>query len=191
MRARLLQSETARPPEPGEPDPREQLLRQLATRSARAGFRVAYDLLGERAEAEDAVQEALALACRSVERLRDPAAIDAWFRRVVTNVCLRALRRRRLRRVASQVIPGLQPHPIAALADAPAADELLARRGAAARLIVALEDLPPKQRAALVLRYGQDRSIAEVADMLGVGEGTVKTHLVRGLRRLRAIMEAP
>jgi RNA polymerase sigma-70 factor (ECF subfamily) len=52
-----------------------------------------------------------------------------------------------------------------------------------------LERLPSKQRAALVLRYGQELSVGEIAELLGVGQGTVKTHLVRGLKRLRVLME--
>ena len=66
------------------------------------------------------------------------------------------------------------------------ADEALAEAGEHARTVAALHRLPTMQRAALLLRYGQDLPVAEVAALLGVGAGTVKTHLVRGLTRLRA-----
>src|SRR5205085_9716109 len=79
-------------------DARSSLLAELAAGPARRGFGVAYDLLGNRAEAEEAVQEALARACENIGDLRDPAAAPAWFLRIVTSMCLRTLRRRRLRR---------------------------------------------------------------------------------------------
>src|SRR3954468_12094378 len=80
------------------PDARSRLLSELAAAPARKGYGIAYDLLGNRAEAEEAVQEALARACESIANLRDPAAAPAWFLRIVTTMCLRTLRRRRLKK---------------------------------------------------------------------------------------------
>ncbi len=176
---------------------RERLIAELAEGPARRGFHIAYDLLGSRAEAEDAVQEALARACEAVDRLREPAAAEAWFRRVLVNVCLRGLRRRKLRRVVRGIFPGAGEPPPDAIAEdlpsvaAPAEDVIdqIAARADTRRLLAALEHLPAKQRTALMLRYGQEMSVGEVADLLGVGHGTAKTHLVRGLRRLRSLME--
>src|SRR5262249_10304163 len=79
-------------------DARSRLLAELAHGPARRGYAIAYDLLGNRAEAEEAVQEALARACESIADLRDPLAAPAWFLRIVTTICLRYLRRRRLKR---------------------------------------------------------------------------------------------
>jgi RNA polymerase sigma-70 factor (ECF subfamily) len=56
-------------------------------------------------------------------------------------------------------------------------------------LLGRLEDLSAQQRTALVLRYGHDLPVAEIAEMLGVELATAKTHLVRGLARLRDLME--
>lgn len=177
---------------------RERLIAELAEGPARRGFHIAYDLLGSRAEAEDAVQEALARACEALDRLREPAAAEAWFRRVLVNVCLRALRRRRMRRVVRGIFPGAGEPPPDAIAEdlpsvsAPPSEDIvdqIAARADTRRLLTALEHLPAKQRTALMLRYGQELSVGEVADLLGVGHGTAKTHLVRGLRRLRSLME--
>ena len=152
---------------------RQAALGRLAATSARRGHRIALALLRDRAEAEDAVQEALARACRDWERLREPEALAGWFFRVLTNGCLRALRRRRLGRVLAELWPSTQkPSEINVVDDS-------------AKLLAAVERLPARQRAALVLRYGQDLAVEEIAAMLGVGAGTVKTHLVRGLARLR------
>ncbi|HWN69122.1 MAG TPA: sigma-70 family RNA polymerase sigma factor, partial [Haliangium sp.] len=143
----------------------------------------------------DAVQEALARACEAADRLREPDAIEGWFYRVLTNVCLRVLRRRRFRRwlgwrgAADDLPdepPGVDPAP-----RAPRADDALAQRQEIAHLLDQLDALPAQQRVALVLRYGHDRSIAEIADMLDVKPATIKTHLVRGMRRLRAALEQP
>src|SRR5829696_9327815 len=79
-------------------DARSRLLSELAGTPARKGYGIAYDLLGNRAEAEEAVQEALARACESIADLRDPVAAPAWFLRIVTTMCLRTLRRRKLKR---------------------------------------------------------------------------------------------
>ncbi len=190
-----LHSETL-DPRRAATDLREQTLHRLAHQSADWAYRIAYDLLGSRAEAEDAVQEALARSCASVDRLREPRAAEAWFKRITVNVCLKVLRRRKLKRTLRSLLPGAA-EPSVVIADTSAQltpkehqpDAVVARSADIRHMLRSLESLPTKQRAALVLRYGQDMSIAEVAELLDIGEGTVKTHLVRGLRRLRQIME--
>jgi RNA polymerase sigma-70 factor (ECF subfamily) len=181
-------------------DARSRLLAELAGIPARKGYGVAYDLLRNRAEAEEAVQEALARACESIGDLRDPDAAPAWFLRIVTTMCLRTLRRRKLKRTLFGWLPGKEdeakpdagtdaiaervhaspgPEPAKALVDHETLDALLGR----------LDDLSAQQRAALVLRYGHDLPVPEIAQMLGVELATAKTHLVRGLARLRDLME--
>ena len=178
---------------------RERLLGQLVTSSARRGFAVAFDLLGDRAEAEDAVQEALVRACLRLETLREDGAAEGWFMRMLVNQCLHVLRRRRVWRFVRGLWPAstststststsmsmsmsMSAEPAS---ETPGADEQLVQQAELARLHQVMERLPARQRVALVLRHGQGLSVAEVAGLLGVGEGTVKTHLVRGLARLR------
>lgn len=190
-------------------DARSRLLGELAAAPARKGYGIAYDLLGNRAEAEEAVQEALARACESIGDLRDPAAAPAWFLRIVTTMCLRTLRRRRLKKKLFGWWPGRDDSTDAAptgqgvSADTGLDDiaarmhgeatahppEALADQQALASLLGRLEDLSAQQRTALVLRYGHDLPVAEVAALLGVELATAKTHLVRGLARLRDLME--
>jgi RNA polymerase sigma-70 factor (ECF subfamily) len=191
-------------------DARSRLLAELATGPARKGYGIAYDLLGNRAEAEEAVQDALARACESIGDLRDPAAAPAWFLRIVTTQCLRTLRRRRLRRrlfgwmgaggnakdgVDVDAAPTHETNTGDDIAErmhsvnGPAPREALAGQQELGALIGRLHDLSPQQRTALVLRYGHDLPVAEVAELLGVELATVKTHLVRGLARLRDLME--
>jgi RNA polymerase sigma-70 factor (ECF subfamily) len=186
-------------------DARSRLLGELAATPARKGYGIAYDLLGNRAEAEEAVQEALARACESIADLRDPAAAPAWFLRIVTTMCLRTLRRRRLRRRLFGWWPGKDGDgdvaPVTADtgnddiaermhgAGAAAPNEVLADHEALDAMLGRLDQLSPQQRTALVLRYGHDLPVAQVAELIGVEVATVKTHLVRGLARLRDLME--
>lgn len=180
---------------------RGRLLAELAAAPARKGYGIAYDLLGNRAEAEEAVQEALARACESIADLRDPVAAPAWFLRIVTTMCLRTLRRRKLKRTLFGWLPGkddteLEPDAstdaIASRMHGPVSPvpvEALTDRQAFGALMSRLDELSAQQRTALVLRYGHDLGVPEIAQMLGVGEATAKTHLVRGLARLRDLME--
>jgi RNA polymerase sigma-70 factor, ECF subfamily len=184
-------------------DARSRLLVELAGSPARKGYAIAYDLLRNRAEAEEAVQEALARACESIADLRDPDAAPAWFLRIVTTMCLRTLRRRKLRRTlfgwmsgkggADEVkISDPQAGVIAErlqAAGAPAAVDVMVSHETSGALLERLEHLSAQQRTALVLRYGHDLPVGEIADLLGVEIATAKTHLVRGLARLRDLME--
>ncbi len=182
MVSRILQNEAGRLFE-RTLDPRDELLQRLASQAAARGFRTAYRLLADRAEAEDAVQEALARACAHAARLREPAAAEAWFQRVLINVCLRMLRRRRL----WGWLRSRDGDPLEAPAVETSAAGLEPQQ---ARLLGrALEKLPARQRAVLILHHAEGRPVAEVAELLGIGPGTVKTHLVRGLRELRRILE--
>jgi RNA polymerase sigma-70 factor, ECF subfamily len=188
-------------------DARGRLLSELAAGPARKAYAIAYDLLGNRAEAEEAVQEALARACESIGDLRDPAAAPAWYLRIVTTVCLRNLRRRKLRRTVfgrfgwfgneksgdddhvSEAAPEDVAGMVHSTVGAPVPGQALEDRQQLAALIESLDGLSSQQRAALVLRYGHDLPVPEVAQLLGVELATAKTHLVRGLARLRDLME--
>lgn len=183
-------------------DARSQMLAELAHGPARRGYGIAYDLLGNRAEAEEAVQEALVRACENISDLRDPAAAPAWFLRIVTTMCLRTLRRRKLRRLVfgerrsdgdeTREAAPAEPNDVAKLMhgteDAPP-DSALAGRQELSALMRRLDALSAQQRTALVLRYGHNLGVPEIAELLGVELATAKTHLVRGLAKLRDLME--
>lgn len=183
-------------------DARSQMLAELANGPARRGYGIAYDLLGNRAEAEEAVQEALVRACENISDLRDPAAAPAWFLRIVTTMCLRTLRRRKLRRLvfgerrtdvdAERDTAPAEPTDVASLmhgTEASPPDSALAGRQEMAALMRRLDTLSAQQRTALVLRYGHNLGVPEIAELLGVELATAKTHLVRGLAKLRDLME--
>lgn len=132
----------------------------------RAAFRVAYTLLGDRAEAEDIAQEALARALvrwRHVESYAAP-----WVCRVAANLAIDRTRRDRRAEGPTAEATGQDPD-IAARLD----------------LQQALRRLPRRQRDVVVLRYLLDHAEQTVAETLGVSVGSVKTHASRGLAALR------
>jgi RNA polymerase sigma-70 factor (ECF subfamily) len=156
---------------------RDALLEALVSSASKRAYRIAHDLLRNVAEAEDAVQDSLALACESFDRLRDHQSAEAWFLRIVTRSCLRRLRRRRIR----EAFAGRAPDA----ATVPSCEETLSGRQDVARLLALVQKLPTMQRVALTLRYGHDLSVEEIARLTDTKPSTTKTHLVRGLRRLR------
>lgn len=155
------------------PDPEDERLaeRWIGTYGDLA-LRTAYLLVGDRALAEDCVQEALLAAWRNRASLRDPRAERAWLMAIVTNTARSQLRRR-------VPVPTDQAPPDSGSPD-PYAQLLLSQD-----LRRALASLPQEQREVVVLRIYLDLSVEESARALGVAEGTVKSRLSRALEALR------
>jgi RNA polymerase sigma-70 factor, ECF subfamily len=159
-----------------------------------------YRMLGSVHEAEDLVQETLLRAWRAADRY-DPqkASLRTWLHRIATNACLTALEGRARRPlpsglgpagddpqvplVPSPEIPWLQPFPDARLGDP--ADAVQQRAGLRLALIAALQLLPPRQRAALVLREVLQLPAAEVALVLDASVASVNSSLQRARATLR------
>ena len=137
-------------------------------------LRTAYLLTGSRPDAEDLLQTSLAKTCLAWGRIRDREARDAYVRRVMVNTQTSFWRRRRL-----------DERPTAALPERGEARDATADLDLHDALWAALAALPRRQRAAVVLRYYEDLSEAETADVLGVSVGTVKSTTSRALARLR------
>lgn len=137
----------------------------------------AYLVTADRGLAEDCVQEALTRVHGRWRALQGDGNPEAYARRSVLNAALSWRRRRRIAEV-----------PLRAAADPPAPADPGARLDA--ELIRALRALPPRMRAVVVLRYVEDRSEAETADLLGCSTGTVKSSGHRGLARLRQHLES-
>ena len=138
--------------------------------------RLAYSLTLDVGRAEDLVQESLAKLWTKWPQVRDGAP-EAYVRQTIVNGAISASRRRWTGEEPRRELPEL-PGPLGPLeADAVVERDWL-RRG--------LADLSVLQRAVVVLRYAEDLSERQVADMLGISAGSVKTHAFRGLARLRA-----
>jgi RNA polymerase sigma-70 factor (ECF subfamily) len=148
---------------------------QLADAALAGAYRLAAHLLTDRTDAEDAIQEALTFAWRGWPRLRDASRFDAWFDRIVVNVCYERLRGRR----RGGAVAGQEP------GDIPAVDQIGAAvaRDAVGR---ALLSLTPEQRIVVVLRFWRDLSIEEIAERVGIPSGTVRSRLHYAMQRLKA-----
>lgn len=136
-------------------------------------LRAAHALTGNRADAEDLVQSTLVKTYQSWDSIADPAALDTYVRRVMINTHISGWRRRRV-----------DEYPTDELPDEPAADQTgdsdlhdVVQR--------ALDRLPRRMRAAVMLRYYHDMTEPEVAAALGISVGTVKSTVARAVAKLR------
>ena len=134
-------------------------------------YRTAYLMLGDHQLAEDLTQTALTKTYAARRKIKDPAAAPAYARVVLANTASTWFRRRSWRNeVPTETLPegGVDRD----LSTGPA-------------VVTALAALPPRQRAVVVLRYYDDLSVREVAQALGISEGTVKSQTSDALARLR------
>jgi RNA polymerase sigma-70 factor (ECF subfamily) len=145
-------------------------------------YRLATLVMRNPAEGEDAVHDAAVLAWTRFDELRDHARFDAWFDRIVINVCRQRLRQQRARVVVTQIVMEGTPH--LAHGDGTSAR---AERDALRR---ALDRLTPEHRLVVVLRHLEGYSTSEIAARTGEREGTVKSRLHYALRELRAAYDA-
>jgi RNA polymerase sigma-70 factor (ECF subfamily) len=153
----------------------------LVTQHQELAFRAAYLITGDAAEAQDAAQEAFVKAYYALPRFRSGAPFRPWLLRIVANEA----RNRRVAsaRRASLALRAADDGPGAAEADSPEGAALASERRAI--LLRALNDLREDDRLVIAYRYFSELSEAEMADLLGVARGTVKSRLSRALGRLR------
>ncbi|MBU0724997.1 MAG: RNA polymerase sigma factor [Alphaproteobacteria bacterium] len=145
--------------------------------------RLGWRLLGEPTEAEDVAQEAFLKLWNFAPDWRDEGASPrTWLYRVAFNLCQDRLRRRRV--VFVETVPEVPTDP----SDAPGAAMMEAERNA--RVKGALDALPERQRAALVLSYYEGLSQAEAAAIMEIGEEALESLLARGRRKLRELLAA-
>ncbi|GGW67549.1 MULTISPECIES: SigE family RNA polymerase sigma factor [Streptomyces] len=140
-------------------------------------LRTARSLTANPSDAEDLLQTALAKTYVAWERIEDHRALDGYVRRALLNTRTSQWRKRRVDEFACEELPEPEPQPGH---DDPA--ERQALRDAMWRAIM---KLPARQRAMVVLRYYEDLSEAQTAEVLGVSVGTVKSAVSRALGKLR------
>ena len=134
-------------------------------------LRTVYLILGDKGKAEDVTQEAFIQLLSHWKKISRYERPDAWVRRVAIRLAVKAQRRERMREVLERDSSGARG------AKAPDVD-----------LANALRQLPLKQRTCVLLFYYEDRPIAEIVDILGISEGSVKVHLHRARERLAALL---
>ncbi|GAA4205546.1 SigE family RNA polymerase sigma factor [Actinocatenispora rupis] len=155
---------------------RDDAFREYVAARADAMRFTAYLLAGDWHTAEDITQTAFVKLYLAWDRIDRRDSVDAYLRRIVTRTFLNEQRRTWRHRERLTDAPP----------DVPAAPDPMPEQ----RMLIwrALVEVPPKQRAALVLRYWEDMSVAQAADVLGCSVGNVKSQCARGLDTLRAVL---
>nr|WP_089310953.1 SigE family RNA polymerase sigma factor [Actinomadura mexicana] len=138
-------------------------------------LRAATQLTSDRAEAEDLLQAALAKTFLAWDRIEDRSALDGYVRRAMVNTQISWWRRRKLDVYPTDQLP---ERPVEDHTDRSEMRDALGR---------ALGRLPERQRLAVMLRYYEDMSEREIAEILGVSVGTVKSTVSRAMARLREL----
>lgn len=148
-------------------------------------FRLALSVLGSREEAEEAAQDALVRTYRGLGSFSGQVPFQAWLYRIAVRTALNARRRRRL---LERLAP---PSWFGGLASAAteAPDALFARRDARTRLRATIARLPGKLQEVVVLTYLREFTCSEVAEILNIPEGTVKSRLYRAREKLQKEIE--
>jgi len=152
----------------------------LVERYAPQARRVARAVLGDPDEADDAAQDGFLSALVKLGQYDARRPFGPWLMRIVANAATDRRRRRQVRRV-EPLDPGL-------VGGGPRPDTEAVRSELGERLRAALAELPPRRRTAVVLFDVEGYSHAEIAEMLGIPEGTVRSEVFHARRRLRALL---
>ena len=143
-------------------------------------FAIAQRILRDVDRAEDALQDALVIAWRDLPSLRDPDRFDAWVHRLLTNVCISQATRERRRTANLRVLP----------MDGPAGTDDLIGVVERDQLDRGFRRLTPEERAILVLHHYVGYTPSEIADLLGIPPGTIRSRLHHAHRAMRAALDA-
>jgi len=143
-------------------------------------FATAVRILRDEERARDALQDALVLAWRDLPKLREVDRFDAWMQRILTHVCIRMAVRERQGVINIHLTPDQ---------DAPAREELLTVHDRD-QLERGFKRLKPEERAVLVMRHYLGYEPTEIADVLDIPPGTVRSRLHHAYRAMRAALDA-
>jgi RNA polymerase sigma-70 factor (ECF subfamily) len=152
---------------------------RLVARYQRDVYRLCYRFVNNHEDANDLAQEAFIKAFRALDRFRGDSAFSTWLYRIAVNACINF---RAAKKPKAEELPEV-------LADVrPRADEGILSDERSRQVRAAIERLPEKQRATLILKTYHDLSHEEVAAVLGSSVGTVKANLFHGLANLKKML---
>lgn len=160
---------------------------QLVEEYQRAVFNLAYRMLGDPEEAEDAAQEAFLRAYANLARYDPKRSFKTWLLSITSNHCIDRLRKRRLTWLSIEE-EGMAPHPALVSSEpGPEAAYLDAERSQSMQDL--LSQIPPEYRVVVVLRYWYDMSYVEIAETLETTESAIKSRLFRARQAIAKLME--
>ncbi len=165
----------------------------LVARHQRHASRLALYLLRDAADADEAVQDAFVKVFTHIESYREDLPFDAWFTRILVNTC-RDRQKARRRRERWQVggADGLSdgtPHLEATPSTTQSPEEFVLNGERRQAISAAIDALPERQRTVFLLCHAEGRSSRDVGALTGLNESTVRVHLFRAIRKLRAALE--
>ena len=159
----------------------------LVRRYQRQAYALAYSFVGNREDALELAQESFARAYKAMDRFDSSLPFYPWLYRIIRNTCLNHLKKRKRRGEVS--LEGMQESGFDVPSKVERADNYLHRDDLRTRLAEALAKLPDDHREILVLRHFQELSYKEIADCLGIPQGTVMSRLHAARKNLRACLE--
>ena len=173
---------------------------ELVARHQRRAARIAYHYLRDSAEADEAVQDAFVKAYQHLASFREELPFDVWFTRILINGCLDRIKARTRRERWLVPMAGTRrtgdgadgagerdmTDRVAAVGASP--EQALLGRERRRQIATALATLPERQRSVFVLSHVEGRTSREVSALTGLNESTVRVHLFRAIRKLRALL---
>ncbi len=164
----------------------------LVVRQQRRASRIAYHVLRNAADADEAVQDAFVKVFTHIQSFREDLPFEVWFTRILINGCLdrQKSRRRRERWVVPSMDTGEgeRDRIEGARASGASPEEALLLRERRSQIASAVGRLPERQRAIFLLCHYEGCSSKEVGSMIGLNESTVRVHLFRAVRKLRSLL---
>ena len=173
---------------------------ELVARHQRRASRIAYHYLRDGAEADEAVQDAFVKAYQHLASFREELPFDVWFTRILINGCLDRIKARtrrerwllpmtgRVRSSNADAVPAERDMTERVPAAGLSPEDALLGRERRREIAGALAKLPERQRSVFVLSHVEGRTSREVSALTGLNESTVRVHLFRAIRKLRALL---
>jgi RNA polymerase sigma-70 factor (ECF subfamily) len=174
----------------GRRDAARERFADLVTLQQRRAARIAYQYLRDVHDADEAVQDAFVKVFTHIASYREDLPFEVWFTRILVNGCLdlRKARSRRLRWVLP-AMPSSETAPREPVAREPGPEDSLLASERGRQIAAAVAQLPERQRDVFTLCQIGGQTANDVSRALGLSQATVRVHLFRAIRKLRALLE--
>jgi len=174
---------------------REDAYRELISRYERPVFSLVFRMVRDRETAEDLAQETFIKVLNNIDRYRPEFKFSSWLFKIANNITIDHLRRRQLDTISMEGAPdavtaeSARATSIAVASSAPSALEQMESRELGGAIEKAIAKLRPEYRACIILRHVEDYSYDEIAEIVKLPLGTVKTYIHRARQELRESLE--